>query len=104
MYSHLLQRKQWRVRNIEYSRMNFNMAKSPKAIAPLKGSFPLDKQGKCREHFMSYMTCLKANEGSNHKCRTVAGEYFKCRMENGLMEREDLQKIGYGGIGQEEKK
>ena len=78
--------------------MNLNSAKTPVAVPPMKGSFPLDKQGKCKNQFKSYMECLKTNEHSNGVCRPVARDYLQCRMDHGLMTKEDMEKIGYKDI------
>ena len=75
--------------------MNFNSSKTPVAVPPIKGSFPLDKKGKCRKEFTIYMSCLKSNQQSNEICKPVAKEYLQCRMDNGLMIKENMEKIGY---------
>jgi len=39
--------------------------------------------------------CLNLNDHVNDKCRVEAQQYFQCRMENGLMAKEDWDKLGY---------
>ena len=78
--------------------MNLNASRTPVATPPMKGSFPLDKQGKCKDQFKSYMTCLRANEHSNVVCKPVARDYLQCRMDHGLMTKEEMGKIGYKDI------
>lgn len=63
---------------------------------PEKGSFPLDHDNICRKFMVAYMVCLKDSDHRNEKCRHAAKEYFQCRMEKGLMAKEDWDKLGYG--------
>ena len=65
-----------------------------KATAPIKGSFPLDHDGECKEFMLNYMKCLKANNQSNFVCQKQSREYLHCRMERGLMEKEDFKRLG----------
>lgn len=44
---------------------------------------------------ISYMICLKDNSHVNDKCRKEALHYFKCRMDNDLMEKQEFDKLGY---------
>ncbi len=41
------------------------------------------------------MYCLKDNSHVNDKCRMEALRYFKCRMDNNLMEKQEFDKLGY---------
>jgi len=64
------------------------------ARAPEKGSFPLDHFNECRAQMTAYMKCMK-EKGSDHAaCREFTKDYLNCRMDNGLMAREDLEKFG----------
>ena len=83
--------------------MNLNAARSQIAVPPMKGSFPLDKQGKCKDQFKSYMACLRANEHSNGVCKPIARDYLQCRMDHGLMTKEDMQNIGYREVSKTDK-
>ncbi|CAJ0571536.1 unnamed protein product, partial [Mesorhabditis spiculigera] len=63
---------------------------------PLKGAFPLDHDKKCKLDMLNYMCCLHEKKQKNTECRDLARGYFKCRMENGLMDRDDWNTLGYG--------
>ncbi|VDM61014.1 unnamed protein product [Angiostrongylus costaricensis] len=63
---------------------------------PLKGSFPLDHEGTCKVQMLKYMCCLYENKYMNSECREKAKSYFQCRMDHGLMDREEWEKLGYG--------
>lgn len=62
---------------------------------PIKGSFPLDHDGECKEFMQRFIACLKANKSSNIDCRQESREYLSCRMEKGLMSVEDFRKLGF---------
>lgn len=77
--------------------------------APIKGSFPLDHDGTCRDSVLSYLNCVKrttkmlhdhpdmtTGESVTHKhiCGELMRQYFECRMRNGLMEREEWDQLG----------
>uniref|UniRef100_A0A914I474 Cytochrome c oxidase assembly protein COX19 n=1 Tax=Globodera rostochiensis TaxID=31243 RepID=A0A914I474_GLORO len=62
---------------------------------PLKGSFPLDYHQTCHLETLNYLRCLKEEKGHNSQCRTKASDYFRCRMDNGLMDREEWPKLGF---------
>ncbi|VDK43818.1 unnamed protein product [Anisakis simplex] len=62
---------------------------------PLKGSFPLDHEGECKLSMLNYMICLHENKNVNDKCRHLAKAYLKCRMDNDLMTKEDMAKLGF---------
>jgi len=55
----------------------------------------LDRENVCRRFMISYMKCLNNNEHTIDKCRKEALHYFKCRMDNELMEKQDFDKLGY---------
>jgi cytochrome c oxidase assembly protein subunit 19 len=42
-----------------------------------------------------YMNCLKEHSKNNAPCREISMNYFKCRMDNGLMERETFDQLGF---------
>ncbi|VDP09447.1 unnamed protein product [Soboliphyme baturini] len=62
---------------------------------PLKGSFPLDRDGYCKIAMLDYMICLHKNAATQEKCRQESKEYLECRMKHGLMDKEDWDKLGY---------
>lgn len=55
----------------------------------------IDHEGKCREQMLKYMVCVSKNEHDNSKCRLEAKDYLSCRMNNNLMEKQDLDSFGY---------
>lgn len=69
--------------------------------APEKGSFPLDHEGSCKRSMLVYMNCLRENRDDNSKCREQSKNYLQCRMDNNLMAKEEMTKLGFT---QEEKK
>ena len=70
-------------------------AKQFKPTAPDKGSFPLDHDGECKVPYLQYMVCLSENSHKNSECRTQSKNYLQCRMEKGLMAKEEWSKLGY---------
>uniref|UniRef100_A0AC34QZ92 CHCH domain-containing protein n=1 Tax=Panagrolaimus sp. JU765 TaxID=591449 RepID=A0AC34QZ92_9BILA len=62
---------------------------------PLKGSFPLDHDQQCKLEMLKYMICLKEHRSRNEQCRDKAKDYFQCRMNSGLMDKDDFSKLGY---------
>lgn len=73
-------------------------AKQFKPTPPDKGSFPLDREGECKQFYLKYMICLSENKTSNTECREQAKNYLDCRMEKGLMAKESWSKLGYSDI------
>ena len=71
-----------------------NTSTSKYTNAPDKGSFPLDRTGACTLELKSYLACLKENGQKIENCKFKSAEYLKCRMNNNLMEKEDLSKLG----------
>ncbi|KAE9555171.1 hypothetical protein FO519_001595 [Halicephalobus sp. NKZ332] len=63
--------------------------------APLKGSFPLDHDHACKLEMLKYMICLKEHKSRNEECRENARIYFKCRMDNGLMDKDSWPRLGF---------
>lgn len=70
-------------------------AKSSPSVAPDKGSFPLDHQGACKQDKTNMLQCLRDAQGDNNKCRAQSLAYLQCRMDNGLMAQESLDKLGF---------
>ena len=90
-------------------------AKQFKPTAPDKGSFPLDHEGECRVPYLQYMVgerltlvlgailsnnyycqvCLSENNHKNSECRQQSKDYLQCRMDRGLMAKEDWSKLGF---------
>ncbi|WFC99474.1 Cytochrome c oxidase assembly protein cox19 [Malassezia yamatoensis] len=65
---------------------------------PERGSFPLDHYGDCKEAMKEYMKCLKENKNNNGACRHLSKKYLECRMDNDLMERDDMNHLGFADI------
>ncbi|KAM8837655.1 cytochrome c oxidase assembly protein COX19 [Spinachia spinachia] len=74
--------------------MNFG-SKSFKPRAPDKGAFPLDHLGECKAFKETFMKCLRSNNFDSSQCRLQSKGYLECRMENQLMAREPLTKLGF---------
>ncbi|KAI8896946.1 hypothetical protein BC833DRAFT_515721, partial [Globomyces pollinis-pini] len=66
-----------------------------KAVSPERGSFPLDFNQKCDSKVKEYLACLKQNKNNNAVCKPLAKLYLQCRMDNGLMEKEDMKDLGF---------
>ncbi|WWD07526.1 hypothetical protein V865_005627 [Kwoniella europaea PYCC6329] len=69
-----------------------------KVSPPQRGSFPLDHDGECKEFMLSYLKCLKLHSNDNGKCRLQSKKYLECRMDNGLMTRDDFSNLGLGDV------
>ncbi|KAH8822816.1 hypothetical protein DL96DRAFT_1533455 [Flagelloscypha sp. PMI_526] len=65
---------------------------------PDRGSFPLDHYGECKEKMMTYMQCLKQNEATSTPCRQLSRDYLQCRMDKGLMEKDEWSNLGLGNV------
>ncbi|VDL69340.1 unnamed protein product [Nippostrongylus brasiliensis] len=63
---------------------------------PLKGSFPLDHERTCKLEMLKYMCCLHEQKHLNSECRSAAKAYFQCRMDHGLMDKDEWSRLGYG--------
>ncbi|XP_033988741.1 cytochrome c oxidase assembly protein COX19 [Trematomus bernacchii] len=76
------------------SAMNFG-SKSFKPRAPDKGAFPIDHFGECKIFKETFMKYLRDNSFDNSKCRLQSKDYLECRMENQLMAKEPMEKLGF---------
>jgi len=68
-----------------------------KPTPPERGSFPLDHDAECKHIISSYLQCLKSQDppGKNNEvCRLLAKEYLGCRMEKGLMAKDEWVNLG----------
>ncbi|KAI8837831.1 hypothetical protein BC829DRAFT_364998, partial [Chytridium lagenaria] len=66
--------------------------------SPEKGSFPLDLVGECKEFIKPYVNCIKQSRGDSSKCRVFSKVYLECRMNKGLMTKEDLADLGFDDL------
>lgn len=63
---------------------------------PERGIFPLDHDGECKKQMKEFIECLKISNSEHHSCREMSKKYLQCRMDNELMMKEDLSKLGLG--------
>ncbi|KAI9511786.1 hypothetical protein F5148DRAFT_959441, partial [Russula earlei] len=56
---------------------------------PNRGAFPLDHYGECKAFMTQYLECLKKNASTSSECRHLNRDYLNCRMQNGLMEKDE---------------
>ncbi|KDQ14912.1 hypothetical protein BOTBODRAFT_32278 [Botryobasidium botryosum FD-172 SS1] len=64
-------------------------------LPPERGSFPLDHEGECQLAMKTYLKCLRSNGNDNGKCRELSKAYLDCRMNRGLMERDEWKNLGF---------
>jgi cytochrome c oxidase assembly protein subunit 19 len=62
---------------------------------PERGAFPLDFYGQCNNLVKEYLECLQENKQDANKCKPAAKKYFQCRMQKGLMEKEEFIHLGF---------
>ncbi|KAH9487070.1 Cytochrome c oxidase assembly protein COX19 [Psilocybe cubensis] len=94
-----------------------------KVTAPDRGSFPLDhygawkfqvnilfradnrytQPGECKDKMQQYMACLKQNGSTSTPCRNLSKEYLDCRMNKGLMERDEWKNLGLSNVDNKSK-
>lgn len=67
----------------------------PKTKAPDKGSFPLDHFHECQIEAKAYSSCLDRHDRLPKRCREHQRKYLECRMDKGLMKKENLEKLGF---------
>ncbi|KAK9470455.1 uncharacterized protein V1510DRAFT_404997 [Dipodascopsis tothii] len=62
---------------------------------PERGSFPLDHDGECKTYMRKYLKCMSESRSVNvQDCRLMARDYLNCRMDRGLMLRDDWKNLG----------
>ncbi|KAI8378451.1 hypothetical protein BD560DRAFT_390465 [Blakeslea trispora] len=74
-----------------------NVESSP-GKPPQRGSFPLDHDGDCKQTMLEYVKCLKQNKNNNGLCRQFSEVYLQCRMDNGLMDKDDMRNLGFADL------
>lgn len=62
---------------------------------PDKGSFPIDHEHACKDSMIDFLKCLKLNKFDQERCRQHSKQYLKCRMDNGLMAKEEWANLGF---------
>jgi cytochrome c oxidase assembly protein subunit 19 len=77
--------------------MSFTSMGSSKQVVrpPQRGIFPLDHFRECQEPMEVYVKCMKENRDAHYKCRDLSRQYLQCRMDRGLMSKENLDDMGY---------
>ncbi|KAI0336199.1 hypothetical protein GY45DRAFT_1238886 [Cubamyces sp. BRFM 1775] len=70
------------------------------ATPPDRGSFPLDHYGECKQYMQTYLNCLRKNGNNSTPCRHLNKDYLECRMNRGLMERDEWRNLGLNGVGE----
>jgi cytochrome c oxidase assembly protein subunit 19 len=63
--------------------------------APIKGSFPLDREGVCKLPMLNYMLCMQKCTQQSSQCRKQSRLYLQCRMEHDLMDKDELSALGF---------
>ena len=63
--------------------------------APDKGSFPLDHFHECQAEAKKYSKCVERHQNLPKRCKEYQKQYLECRMEKGLMQRENFDKLGF---------
>ncbi|KIM85482.1 hypothetical protein PILCRDRAFT_817510 [Piloderma croceum F 1598] len=77
---------------------SINVGFSPRP--PDRGSFPLDHYGECKKQMMQYMDCLRQNSSTSTPCRVLSKDYLDCRMNHGLMERDEWKNLGLANLAE----
>lgn len=65
------------------------------AKAPDRGSFPLDHFHECDVEAKNYSDCVVKHQLIPKRCRDYQVRYLECRMKSGLMEHEEMSKLGF---------
>ncbi|KAI9172919.1 Cytochrome c oxidase assembly protein cox19 [Blastocladiella emersonii ATCC 22665] len=64
-------------------------------LPPERGAFPLDHDGECKQLVTEYLKCLKGNKGNNATCKDLSKRYLECRMQRGLMAKDNMENLGF---------
>ncbi|SBT43977.1 hypothetical protein POVWA2_048000 [Plasmodium ovale wallikeri] len=62
---------------------------------PDRGSFLLDHNSECTSIKNNYLKCLKEHSNDHVSCREFSKEYFICRMDKNLLEKQSLSDLGF---------
>ena len=62
---------------------------------PDKGSFPLDHFHDCNNEAKEYNSCMERHQMMPKRCRIFQKKYLECRMKAGLMEKQDMETLGF---------
>lgn len=44
---------------------------------------------------VQFLKCLRDHKFDNEKCRSFSKDYLECRMQHGLMAKEDWKNLGF---------
>ncbi|PCH33295.1 hypothetical protein WOLCODRAFT_86679 [Wolfiporia cocos MD-104 SS10] len=69
-----------------------------KPTPPDRGSFPLDHYGECKDYMQLYLDCLRKNASNSTPCRHLNRDYLDCRMNRGLMGRDEWKNLGLSNL------
>ncbi len=56
----------------------------------------MDHDGECKLEMVKFLDCLGKNKNDHFPCKAFSKSYLQCRMDNGLMAKEELSKLGLG--------
>ncbi|KAA1468502.1 hypothetical protein DENSPDRAFT_857339 [Dentipellis sp. KUC8613] len=65
---------------------------------PDRGSFPLDHYAECKEAMKAYLKCMDKNSSTSTECRHLGRDYLNCRMNKGLMDRDEWKNLGLSNL------
>ncbi|RKP00903.1 hypothetical protein CXG81DRAFT_3852, partial [Caulochytrium protostelioides] len=72
-----------------------SMGSFSQAVPPERGAFPLDLTHACAPQAEAYRACLKTHRNQLQPCRALARAFLQCRMDHGLMLRDDMRNLGF---------
>uniref|UniRef100_A0AC34FXL7 CHCH domain-containing protein n=1 Tax=Panagrolaimus sp. ES5 TaxID=591445 RepID=A0AC34FXL7_9BILA len=55
----------------------------------------IQKEAKRKLEMLKYMVCLREHKNKNEDCRYAAKDYFQCRMDAGLMDKDAWPRLGF---------
>ncbi|CAO3606587.1 unnamed protein product [Mucor hiemalis] len=58
--------------------------------------------GECKTFMKDYVKCLRANKNNNGLCRQFSQAYLQCRMDNGLMDKDDMKNLGFADLNKKD--
>ena len=51
--------------------------------------------GKCRDSAQAFLHCLRGHDNDYRQCKEYSKAYLQCRMEENLMEPQDMSSLGF---------
>lgn len=46
-----------------------------------------------------FLACMKQHQGQHIECKALSKKYLECRMNKGLMQAEELERLGFDEAG-----